>query len=88
MSIGTTEAILVLFGEVQVLIDSRSAKVSDANLTSLFGILSIPAAFLEFRDLRMVLMSLGVILEPQVEEGMEMELDCKFLFLWIFAILG
>ena len=69
-------------------IDSGSAKMSDTNLTSLVGILSIPGAFLEFRDFRKVLISLGVILEPQLEEGIRMELDCKFLFLWIFMILG
>ena len=45
-------------------IDSGSAKMSDASLTSLVGILSIPGAFLEFRDFRMVSISLGVILEP------------------------
>ena len=94
MSIGTTVAILALFGKVEVLtpllmaIDSGSAKMSDANLASLVGILSIPGAFLEFRDFRMVLISLGVILEPQLEEGIGMELDYKFLFLWIFTILG
>ena len=94
MSIGTTVAILALFGKVEVLIlllmaiDSGSAKMSDASLTSLVGILSIPGAFLEFRVFRMVLISLGVILEPQLEEGIGMELDCKFLFLWIFTILG
>ena len=69
-------------------IDSGSAKMSDTNLTSLVGILSIPGAFLEFRGFRKVLISLGVILEPQLEEGIGMELDCKFLFLWIFMILG
>ena len=69
-------------------IDSGSAKMSDANLTSLVGNLSIPGAFLEFRAFRMVLISLGVILEPQLEEVIGMELDCKFLFLWIFTILG
>ena len=69
-------------------IDSGSVKMSDANLTSLVGILSIPGAFLEFRDFSMVLISLCVILEPQLEEGIEMKLDCKFLFLWIFTILG
>ena len=45
-------------------IGSDSAKISDANLTSLVDILSIPGAFLEFRDFRMALISLGVILEP------------------------
>ena len=69
-------------------IGSGSAKKSDAKLTSLVGILSIPGAFLEFRDFRMVLISSVVILEPQMEEGIEMELDCKFLFLRIFTILG
>ena len=61
--------------------------MSDPNLTSLVGILSIPGAFLEFRDFRMVLISFGVILESQLEKGIGMELDCKFLFLWIFTIL-
>ena len=69
-------------------IDSGSAKMSDANLTSLVGIFSISSAFLEFRDFRMVLISLGIILEPQQEEGLEIEQDCKFLFLWIFTIIG
>ena len=69
-------------------IDRGSAKMSDAGLTSLVGILSIPGAFLEFRVFRMVLIFLGVILEPQLEQGIEMELDCKFLFLWVFTILG
>ena len=36
----------------------------------------------------MVLISLGVNLEPQLEEGIEMKLDCKFLFLWISTIQG
>ena len=62
--------------------------MSDANLTSLVDILSIPGGFLEFKDFRMVLISLGVTLEPQLEEAIEMELDCKFLFSWISAILG
>ena len=94
MSIGTTVAILALFGKVEVLIlllmaiDSGSAKMSDANLTSLVGILSIPGAFLEFKDFRIVLISLGVILEPQLLEGIGMELDCKFRFSWICTILG
>ena len=66
---------------------SGSVKMSDLNLTSLIGILSIPGAFLEFRDFMMVLISLGFFLEPQLEEGIEMELDCKFLFSWIFAVL-
>ena len=66
-------------------IDSGSSKKSDACLV---GILSIPGAFLEFRDFRMVVISLGVILEPHLEEGIAMELGCKFLFLWNFTILG
>ena len=41
-------------------INSGAAKMSDANLTSLVGILSIPGAFLEFRDFSMVLISLGI----------------------------
>ena len=61
-------------------IHSGSAKMPDASLTSLVGILSVPGTFLEFRDFRMVLISLGVNLEPQLEEGIGMELDCKFLF--------
>ena len=91
LPIGTTVAILALFGKVEVLIlllmaiESSSAKMSDANLTNLLGILSIPGAFLELRDFRMVLISLGVVLDPQMEEGIGMELDCKFLFLWIFT---
>ena len=94
LSTGTTDAILALFVKEKVLIllfmgiASGSAKMSDANLTSLAGILSILGAFLEFRDLRMALISLGVFLEPQVEEGIEMEEDCEFLFLWISTILG
>ena len=86
LSIGTTVAILA---EVLILllmaIESSSAKMSDVNLTNLLGILSIPGAFLELRDFRMVLISLGVVLDPQMEEGIGMELDCKFLFLWIFT---
>ena len=90
MSIGTTLAILALFGNVEILILLLMAIDSglDANLTSLVGILSIPGAFLEFRDFRMILISLGVILEPQLEEVIGMELNCKFLFLRIFTILG
>ena len=60
----------------------------DANLKSLVGILPILGAFIEFRDFRMVLVSLGITLEPQLEKGIEMEPDCKFLFLWISSILG
>ena len=90
MSIDTTLAILALFGNVEILILLLMAIDSglDANLTSLVGILSIPGAFLEFRDFRMILISLGVILEPQLEEVIGMELNCKFLFLRIFTILG
>ena len=101
LSASTTDAIirkaimlLALLGKVEVLIlllmaiDSDSATMSDVNLTSLVGILSILGAFLEFTNLRMVLISLGVTLEPQLEEGIEMELDCKFLFLCISTILG
>ena len=69
-------------------IGSGLAEISDANLTILAGILSIPVAFLKFGDFRMVLISLDVTLEPQLEEGTEMELDSKFLFLWISTILG
>ena len=64
-------------------IGSGSAEKTDANLKSLVGILSIPGAFLEFRDFRMVLISLGVILEPQLEESIEMKPECKFPFFWI-----
>ena len=53
----------------------------DANLKSLVGILPILGAFIEFRDFRMVLVFLGITLEPQLEKGIEMEPDCKFLFL-------
>ena len=49
-------------------IENGSAKMSDANLAILVSILSITDAFLEFRDFRMVLISLGVILEPQLED--------------------
>ena len=66
-----------------ILIDSGSAKTSDVNLTSLVSILPIPGAFCEFRDFMIVLISLIVTLEPQLEEGIKMELDCNFLSLWI-----
>ena len=74
-----TGAILALFGKVEVLIlsliaiDSGSPKSSGINLISqvLF---------------RLVLICLGVILGYQLEEGIEMELDCKCL--WISTILG
>ena len=94
MPIGTTDSILTLLGKVEVLIlllvtiDSGAAKMSDVNLTSLVGILSIPVAILELRDFKMVLISLGVNLGPQQEEGIEIELDSKFLFLWTSSILG
>ena len=71
-----------------MVIDSDSVEIPHWNLTILVGILPIPGAFLEFREFRMVLISLGVILEPQMEKGIRVELDWKFLFLWIFAILG
>ena len=51
LSIGTTDAVLAILGKVEVLIlllmaiDSGTAKMSDANLTILVGILSIPGAF-------------------------------------------
>ena len=54
--------------------------MSDASLTSLAGIFSIVDALSELRDFRMLLISPGAILEPKLEEGLEMELDCKFLF--------
>ena len=70
MPIGTTEVILGLLGKVETLklllmaIGSGLAEISDANLTALVGILSIPVAFLKFGDFRMVLISLDVTLEP------------------------
>ena len=94
LSVGTTIAILALFGEVEVLIlllmaiDSDSAKTADANLRGLVSIFSIPGPFMELKDFGKVLVSLEIILEPQLEEGIEIELDCKFLFLWISTILG
>ena len=60
LSIGTTNAILALLKKVEVLIlllmaiGICSAKMSDANLTSLVSILSVPEAFFEFRDFRVV----------------------------------
>ena len=81
MSIGYTYAILALFGKVKILllllmaIESGSAKISDANLTSFIFILSNPGAFLEFMSFRIVSISLGVIWEPQLEESVEMKLD-------------
>ena len=69
-------------------IDSPSVKMSDSKLTRLIGILSIAGAFLEFRDFKMVLISLGITLEPKLNEGIEMEGDCKPLFLRISTILG
>ena len=77
LSVGTADAILALFGTAEVLIlllmttDSGSAKILDTNLSSLVSVLYIPGALLEFRYFRMVLISLGVILEPQLEEGIE-----------------
>ena len=92
-SIGTTDAILALLGKVEVLmlllmvIDSGSANTPDENLTSLVGILSIPDAFLESRDFRMVFDIFRRYLKTQLEEVTEMELDCKLLFLWTSARL-
>ena len=63
---GTTDAILALFGKVEVLMlllmAVGSAETSEANLTSLIGILSIPGVFEEFKDFIMVLVPLAVIL--------------------------
>ena len=76
-----TGTILALFGKVKVLIlllmafENDLVKTPEANLTSLVGILSIEGAFLEFRDFRMVLISFDVLLEPQLEEGIEIELN-------------
>ena len=92
--ISTTDFILAFLGKVEMLIlslkatDSDSAKMSDNNLTSLVRILAIPGAFLELRVFRMVLIFLGVTSELQLEEGIKMEMDWKFLFLWISSILG
>ena len=89
-----TGTILALFGKVKVLIlllmafESDLVKTPEANLTSLVGILSIEGAFLEFRDFRMVLISFDVLLEPQLEEGIEIELNWKFLFSRVFTWLG
>ena len=57
--------------------------MAQLKLTSLVGILSIPGAFLEFRNFKMVLISLSVTLESQLEDDILMELDCK----WISSIL-
>ena len=79
MSIGPTVALLPLFRKIEVLIlllmaiDSGSTKISGANLTSLVDILSIPCAFLESRDFRLESISLGVILERQLEEVIGMD---------------
>ena len=89
-----TDAILALLKKVEVLIlllmaiGICSAKMYDANLTSLVGILSVPEAFFEFRDFRVALISSGVTLESQLEEGIEMKLDCLLVFLWISTMLG
>ena len=56
-------------------IESGSAKISDASLTSFIFILFNPGAFLEFMSFRIVSISLGVIWEPQLEESVEMKLD-------------
>ena len=90
MPTGPPDATVALFGKIEVLTlllmatDSGSTKTADANLTNLVGILSNPGAFLEFGDFRMVLISLGFIVEPQLEEGIEMEVHCKFLFFYGF----
>lgn len=68
-----------------IAIDSGSAKMPNANFPSLVGILSIQDAFLEFRDFRIVLISLRW--RYQLEGDIEMKLGCKFLFLLILAIL-
>ena len=57
-----------------------SAKTSDDNLTSLIVILSISGAFFELKYFRMVLVSLGVILEDRLEEDIEMELVLNLYF--------
>ena len=54
-------------------IDRGLTKTLWANLISLIGILSIPDAFLEFRNFGMVLISSAVILEPQLEVNIEMD---------------
>ena len=61
---------------------------SDTNLTILVGILPILGASLEFRGFRMALISLSVLIKPQLEEDVEKEQNCKWLFLVISAILG
>ena len=84
MSIGTTDVILVLFGKAEalmlLLMAIGSAKTSDDNLTSLVVILSIPGAYFELKYFRMVLVSLGVILEDRLEEDIEMELVLNLYF--------
>ena len=91
LSIGTTVAILALFGKVEMLILLLKL-LTVAQLKSqtliLVCILSTPGAFWEFNDFKMVLTSLCVILEHHLAEGIKVELDCKLLFLWIFSILA
>ena len=83
LPICTTDAILALLGKVEVLIlllmaiDSSSAKMSDANLTSLVGILSIPGAFFVIQD---GFEFLNITLEPQLEEGIEWNWIVNFCF--------
>ena len=92
MSIGTTDVILVLFGKTEalmlLLMAIGSAKTSDDNLTSLIVILSISGAFFELKYFRMVLVSLGVILEDHLEEDIEMELVLNLYFFDIINMIS
>ena len=65
-----------------------SAKTSDDNLTSLIVILSISGAFFELKYFRMVLVSLGVILEDLLEEDIEMELVLNLYFFDIINMIS
>ena len=65
-----------------------SAKTSDDNLTSLIVILSISGAFFELKYFRMVLVSLGVILEDHLEEHIEMELVLNLYFFDIINMIS
>lgn len=65
-----------------------SAKTSDDNLTSLIVILSISGAFFELKYFRMVLVSLGVILEDHLEEDIEMELVLNLYFFDIINMIS
>ena len=67
-------------------IEGGSAKMSDDNLTSLVGILSIPDAFLEFREFCCVFDFFRRCLETPA--GIEIELDFKFLLLCVSTIVG